>query len=47
MDEHISDEAKVIRDKCRAFAERYNAEVSILLKTHNLILYFKLDVRLH
>ena len=27
MDEHISDEAKVIRDKCRAFAERRNPEM--------------------
>jgi len=27
MDEYISDEAKVIRDRCRAFAERYNPEM--------------------
>ena len=27
MDEHISEEAKVIRDKCRAFAERYNPDM--------------------
>ena len=27
MDEFLSNEAKQIRDKCRAFAERYNAEM--------------------
>ena len=47
MDEHITDEAKVIRDKCRAFAERYNAEVSTFHKTPNLVFIFEVDVRLH
>ena len=28
MDEYISAEARTIRDKCRAFAERYNPDVS-------------------
>ena len=27
MDEHVSAEARVIRDKCRAFAERVNPEM--------------------
>jgi hypothetical protein len=31
MDEHLGEEAKLMRDKCRQFAERYNPEVSYSL----------------
>lgn len=34
MDEYLGAEAKVIRDKCRAFAERYNPDVSPSLFSH-------------
>lgn len=35
MDEYVSDEAKVIRDRCRAFAERYNPEMYAYTESSN------------
>ena len=35
MDEYVSDEAKVIRDRCRVFAERYNPEMYAYTESSN------------